>query len=396
MLKIISCAGFGNTGSSIITDFFQEFSCVKAVGGSFFEFQLLHEPDGIMDLEKSLVEGNRLKTDLAIKRFLKLVNMLNFKNLSGPNYKDFFGDKFLQYTKEYLKALGVIEWNHGWWSRAFELQKTNKIDRYVKQDMFNKLIKKHNYALYEADSWRPIYTSFTKQYFCISEKDEFKKITKLYLNKLFEILSDGAEYLLFDQLFPSNCDEDYISYFDFAKVIVVDRDPRDIYFANKVFWGSGYIPSENIETYIKWFRKTRNNVHPSSNLLCIKFEDMIYKGVETQKKICEFVGIDIEKHDKPKTHLILEKSKQNTMMYKRFDISKKEFKLGIEKDINRIEKELSDYIYPFEDFVDTTTIEKKKQEFVYEIVVNDIESRKYSLITIFHVLLKKIYNKLVK
>ena len=108
------------------------------------------------------------------------------------------------------------------------------------------------------------------------------------------------------------------------------------------------------------------------------------------------MGIDIEKHDKPKTHLILEKSKQNTMMYKRFDISKKEFKLGIEKDINRIEKELSDYIYPFEDFVDTTTIEKKKQEFVYEIVVNDIESRKYSLITIFHVLLKKIYNKLVK
>ena len=126
MLKIISCAGFGNTGSSIITDFLSEFSCMKLVGGSSFEFFLLHENDGIRDLEVALLEGHRLKVDLAIKRFLKLVNELNNNNPSGPNYKDYFNGKFLEYTYEYLNSLGVISWERGWWHRIIISRKSGQ------------------------------------------------------------------------------------------------------------------------------------------------------------------------------------------------------------------------------------------------------------------------------
>ena len=67
---------------------------------------------------------------------------------------------------------------------------------------------------------------------------------------MFLELANGDEYLLFDQLFPSNVNEEYLEYFDFEKVILVDRDPADLYFMNKVFWGSGYIPSEDVKTFI--------------------------------------------------------------------------------------------------------------------------------------------------
>ena len=358
MLKIISCAGFGNTGSSIVTDFFCEFSSIKVVDGSDFEFSLLHENDGIRDLEYAVTEGHRLKVDLAIKRFIKLVNTLNEHNPSGPNYKDFFNGHFIEYTKEYLNSLGIIEWKNGWWHRIFEVSHNNKYKNAICAQKFNKLMKKKQYGLYETNSWHPSFTGFTDQYYIHLSKAEFKEKTKNYLAKLFSEMANNDEYLLFDQLFPSNVDNEYLEYFDFAKVIVVDRDPRDLYFMNKVFWGSGYVPSENINTFISWFKATRENRCENCNILHINFEDMIYNTDETQRKLCNFVGIDLSKHDKQRTMLFVEKSLTNTQVFKRYNITDEKYNNEINSDINTISSELAKYIYHFPEEKDENIIKK--------------------------------------
>lgn len=374
MLKIISCAGFGNTGSSIVTDFFQEFSCINVVGGSAFEFFFLHECDGIMDLENALTEGHRLKTDLAIKRFLKLVENLNSKNPSGPNYKDYFNGKFLDYTYKYLDSLGVVKWENGWWHRAAELKKENKIKRIVLQEKFRQVAKKYSYSLYETDSWKPVAVNYVTQYFCTISKKDFKEKTKNYLKNLLLELCPDNEWVLFDQLFPPSCNSEYLSYFDFAKVIIVDRDPRDLYFANKVFWGSGYIPSENPEVFIQWFEGTRSKISESENVISIKFEDMVYNFEKAQKMLCDFVGIDISLRDTPNTHLFLEKSKTNTLFFKRFCLADKQYEAQLGKDVKLIEEKLSNYIFRFSDFVDLNSITKKEQDFIFEKAVHKINN----------------------
>lgn len=375
MRRIISCAGFGNSGSSIITDFFQEFSCIKNVGGSSFEFLLLHEPDGIMDLEKALVEGNRLKTDVAIKRFLRLIHLLNDRNPSGPNYKDYFNNKFLFYSEEYLKDLGVIEWKYGWWHRIFEGESINKFKRLVLQTRFKKIYKKTSARIYETDNWEPSYTLFTTEYYCKISKEEFVLKTKKYLNNLLNELDSESEYIFFDQLFPSNCDSDYLSFFDDIKVILVNRDPRDLYFLNKVFWGSGYLPTENVDLFINWYRKTRQNINLGENILIVNFEDMIFKHDETKLKISNFVGISLENHDMPRTRLFIDKSQTNTKVYSRYILDDLEYEKKIKLDLRQIEKELDDYIYDFDKYIDNEKIQKTKQSFIYETAARYVESK---------------------
>lgn len=392
MLKIISCAGFGGTGSSVVTDFFSEFSSIYIVGGSSFEFFLLHENDGILDLEYALTEGNRLKTDLAIKRFIKLVNDLNFNNPSGPNYKDFFNGNFLKYTYDYLDSLGIIKWNKGWWHRISETTPENKKLIAIKRERFNKLLKKSTYSLYEACPWKPSYLNCSEQYFCHISKEEFVSKTKKYLEKLFLEMAQDNEYILFDQLFPTNVDPDYLDYFDFAKVIIVDRDPRDLYFMNKVFWGCGYIPSENVDVYVKWFKETRKNVSENPDILCINFEDMIFDTENTQKRLCDFTGIDIRLHDKPRTVLFVEKSITNTQVFNRYLITDKEINACIQNDLELIEKELKDYIY---DFPAVEKSEIKEQSFVIENIYKKVEDISFfDYIYLVKIFIKKVWNKI--
>lgn len=374
MLKIISCAGFGNTGSSVVTDFFSEFSAIKVVGGSSFEFSLLHENDGIRDLEYAIVEGNRLKIDLAIKRFKKLINVLNYHNPSGPNYKDYFNGHFIEYTEDYLKSLGVISWENGWWHRIFEVFPEDRIQNLVKARKFNNILKKSNYGLYETNSWRPSYTGFLTQYYACLSKDEFKNKTRIYLKRLFLELANDDEFLLFDQLFPVNVDTEYLEYFDFAKVILVDRDPRDLYFMNKVFWGSGYIPTENVEIFIDWFKLTRTNVNFHDNILKICFEDMIFDTEKTQKRLCDFVGIDINNHDNPNTYLFVEKSITNTQVYEKVELLDEEYSVILQNDLKKISNELIDYLYSFP-ILDNSQKNTKKQKLIIEKVYNEVRNK---------------------
>lgn len=76
--KIVSVSGFCATGSSAIFDLLLEFSNTESFP---YEFRLLKDPDGIIDLYNSLFDRwDDLNVDIALRRFDKYVEVLGRKN----------------------------------------------------------------------------------------------------------------------------------------------------------------------------------------------------------------------------------------------------------------------------------------------------------------------------
>ena len=327
MAKIITCASYGGTGSSAITDLLKEFKSCKSFGE--FEFSFLHYPNGIRDLELSILDRNsRLNTGYMIYQFLKMNKKIEME------YKKYFGDTYFELTKKYIESLTEISWNGtselytNNENRALKLlyRILNKLFNIVKLKKEGVYFQKQNYPLYS----------------CYISKEQFYRHTQNYLNKLFKNLDKEEKYekIVLDQLVPSSDINSYLNYFKDLRVIVVDRDPRDLYILNREFWKEGWIP-EDINTYIKYFKTIRMHqnyeAEDKSKVLRIRFEDLIYSYEETLKRIMLFLELNEENHLNKKQFFNPEISIKNT------NLQSKYFKY--KKEIDMIEKELKEFCY---------------------------------------------------
>jgi len=366
-LKLITCTGYGNSGSSAGTDFFKEFSSVQAPFDNF-ECTFLHETDGVADLAYALEnEGHRLKADLAVKRFLNLIRELD-KNYQ---YAHYFKNTFLPCMTDYVEELVSCTWK-GAWHRSGETYKENPREK-ARRDFslmyFDEKYRKKYYSLYESDSWHPQYIPYDNQYYT-NAKERFIPITKKYLHILFSVLqSDKYEYTVIDQLLPVNSNELYTRYFDWVKTIVIDRDPRDLYFANKMFWGARYIPTENIDIFIKWFKETRyDQLHTRSpDILYIKLEDLIYNYENTSQKLMQFTGIAPNDHVHKFTFFNPEKSAVNTRLWMKY-------KHNFGSDIKKIEQELASFCFDYSKYSFKETGSHKTIDFIFHELQNEADT----------------------
>ena len=93
-----------------------------------------------------------------------------------------------------------------------------------------------------------------------------------------------------------------IKYFDSPKLIIVDRDPRDIYATmvnEKRLLGADIGDSNILEKYLTWHKATRvranidiENYNLNKNILNINFEDFFIDYDKTLFRIKEFLDID--------------------------------------------------------------------------------------------------------
>lgn len=332
MKRIITCTGYHGTGSSLVTDYLKEFEKIDSLGD--FEFRFIQDPNGIADLEDRLLKNNsRLNSDRAIYEYLKLIKILNSnytnKFWEKSFYKKIFNNKFLEYSKEYIDNLTDIQWD-GYWHdiefRNFTLK--NRIKNFIIRLIsyrYKKIVKIRNQKMYYS---YPI--------------ENFHEETKKYLDKLFSEISN-SDILALDQLVPCCNTERYLNYFEDIKVIIVDRDPRDLYILNKEIWKEDIVPCKNVDDFIKHFKLLRKHQkYEKENLkkiLRIKFEDTIYSYEETMKKINSFLQIDELKHSYPKRYFNPKKSVYNTQLFRKY--------LNYQNDIEKIERELGEYCYKF-------------------------------------------------
>lgn len=372
-MQIITSTGFGDSGSSALTDLLSEYDGIKSYG-SEWECTFLHAPDGLGDLENAIREGHRLKVDFAITRFLELSNRLN----NQIEYKNAFKNKFFELSKQFVEDFTLAKWNGMYEDRlpAFKSALTKKQMTFVNFAQANYSISKSKqFDMYESDSWRPNFVPCADMYYA-NNLQRFYDCTKKYTKALFALAAEGAEKLYLDQLIPPISINIYVNYFDDeVKVFIVDKDPRDLFLVENLFNGSRYIPYENVDVFIQWYNSTRAKAFESQNqqntYFC-KLDDLIFDYENQCKKIEAFLNIKTEHHTKKLQYFNPEKSCVNIRLYEKYD--------NFQNEVTKIETESNLFLstaYAYGNGVDKKNVKHFENPIVNVMKeCNDIQNRK--------------------
>lgn len=328
-MKKITCVGYHATGSGVIDDLFREFDNV-AQGHYEAECRVLHDADGISDLEYHLVENpHRLKTEVAIERFLR------YARESRRQYEKTFGKDWMPLCEEYIDSITKFRYK-GWHSKCLK-------ERSVR-DRYTYILKKAQNKLRFKKFRHPVWFDYFPKEMCYHAslgEEEFLEKTQLFTEKLCNLIpqDEKTEFVLVDQMIPGDHPERYFRYVKDLKAIVVDRDPRDLYI-HHIIHKDHILPVEPRQfcVHYKDIRKKRGNIDPA-NVLYVTFEDMIYNYDSMIKKVMDFVGITSGHHITPKSHFIPSTSISGTRLWEKYP----EYMAAVKV----IESELPKYLHKY-------------------------------------------------
>lgn len=329
-MKLITCASYYATGSSAVMDYVREFDNVKNI--SNYEFRFIHDPDGIAELEYNLVENfNRHNSGHAIKRYKRLVDYYA-NHWYVKRYEPFFNNKWKTLSYEYIDALTDFTFNGSW-----------QYDYYDKGNIQEFMLKLPGRVLKKL-LWSNSETGFdilkNEITYCSHPSEEkFLECTRNYTTKLInEANIENKEFIALDQIMPSSNFARHIRYFDNIKIILVERDPRDVFYIAKYIYKSGIVPKQ-VDKFCDWYkyvRSSKENVD-SEVLLKIQFEDLVYHYEETTSIINNWLGLDSKNHINEKKFFNPDISIKNTRLWKRYE--------EYADEADYIAKNLPEYLY---------------------------------------------------
>ena len=335
MVKTVGVCGYVSTGSSAFVDLLHEFEETQVLDS---EFRVTRVPDGLEDLANNI--RNYYSSPVAIERFRKIMREPFVRNPLTEKEMDKIVGDFLN---------KIIQFSYNNKHDALDMYMHSSNIKYIKY-LFIKVLNKFRIKSLKEKIIKQFY--FYKIDYCIIPEN-FDEAAKLFV---FDILSAlGLDYnqkekkiVVINQAFFS-CDP--VRSFKFFKnpiSIIVDRDPRDHYLFCKYYLspkGFRGFPYNNIDDYIKYFRLMRRSsqdLRKREDIMFFNFEELVYDYENTVKKVADFVGVTKRIHKgeffKP-TH-----SRNNTQLFKKYTECK--------SDIKKIEQELPEYIFPFENYPD--------------------------------------------
>lgn len=340
MNKIIVPTGYMGSGSSVVTDLVSEFEGFESIHGSF-EYVFLHCPNGVFDLEDKLLVGNNaIRSDEALHSFYNTMKQLyNKRYWWVGHYKDIISEEFLGITEDYIEDLIQFKPDFYWYYQ----ENTNM--RMFFQLILKKIVKivsLNHVVLKKPLLHSPMWISY-------ASPEEFYEKTKVYISKIFDKLGLGEKNLVLDQLLlPFNLFRIENYFENNLEVIVVERDPRDMFLMNKYIY-----PAKNIQVpyptdvyeFCRCYSKLRDMESikscDSEHIHRFKFEDFIYKYDEMVAKIQQILGTGDKtpEHNQRKRYFIPEESINNTQLFYNQSLYAEETKV--------IETLLPDYLYDF-------------------------------------------------
>ena len=329
---VIGITGYGATGASACMDLLKEFEDVQYYK-PHAEFQLLQQPDGIIDLRYHLVESRRrISINAAIVRFIKRYEYRRSDRLSTKT-----DGKYVPLSKEYIDSLIQVTWQGK--SSYDPPDMLSKFDDY-KYRYIRGGIRRLIWLFKPNSIWPP---HRTRYYSCISEA-EFVEKTKQYLEKIFFASGfDINKPIMLEQLFSLERPTEGGEFFDDFRTIIVDRDPRDVYVMTNGYLSchlTSFMPNNgDVKAFVDYYKGLHHSVSDDPRVMYINFEDLIYQYEDTIKKLTSFLGL---KHVNPKRIFKPEWSINNTKTYLKYP--------DLSEDIKYIENSLSEYLYPFEKY----------------------------------------------
>lgn len=341
MKKLIITAGYMGSGSSAATDVISEFENVDNKYGDF-EYVFLNCPNGVFDLEDKLLKNNNsFRSDEALHTFKDEMKVLYGNKSWWPaNYRKNLGVEFVDYVNDYCEELTDFKMDSFWY---YQEKPTLAIKfKFFIYRVLKKLTRRKVYIK------KPL--RYDQMTICYKTPDEFYSITKKFIKRVIGLLkTDDSNDLLMDQLLlPHNLYRLNNYFDDNVRVIVVERDPRDVFLSNKYIWkvnGDSVPFSYNVEDFCKQYdmlRKSENKIN-DKKILRIYFEDLIYNYEETLKKIAEFLDYDLRKQTKKLQRFNPDVSINNTRVFEKNKNYTEETKY--------IEQHLKEYLYNFDKYL---------------------------------------------
>ena len=285
----VCVSGYGRSGSSACVDLLKEF---EYIDGPDKEFRIAKDPYGLLDLELSVVDNwEFVRHSVAIDDFLKYCLMLSRNDgvlkKSGKNFSELLDVDFMKESIEYIDRISSFVYSGDTMLNRYHLN--------ALQSFSKRLRSKFNLD------------NATPMYFARPFENKFLIETKRYLREVFKnyVSSKGIHKVVLDQaISPANIKKT-LKYFDNAKLIIVDRDPRDIYTTminQKMFLGVGDNP---VHRYITWHHAVRkqvsqdiDNTFMQDKVLRLNFEDFFLHYDRTIDQIKSFLNIDFNHKDK--------------------------------------------------------------------------------------------------
>ena len=289
-VKFLDLSGYAFTGKHAVIDLVREFEGYH-VPHFAFEFNLLRIQGGILDLKTALVDDwSPIRSDAAIRRFKKLVRSMGTKNsrldprtwfvATGINYDEYFNHQFFTLSERYLAELVDVSWKAEWPYAVAEWSGLELFSRRVKRLLGGK--DAYNVEMYLAPS------------------ENFLPATRRYLRDLLSsnVSPDTKAIVMHNAFEPFNPYRS-LDFFDSAKSIIVDRDPRDNYVAGLWYKPLALPPREFAKRYRIYRLATQRNLKADDRILRIQYEDLVLHYEQTLHRILVFLGEDKSVHVRP-------------------------------------------------------------------------------------------------
>ena len=315
-MEVVIVAGYGWSGSSAVIDLLKEYDRVSAPPA---EFRLIRDPHGLVQLEHALVEDwEPINSFAAINDYIWLCKKLNRNQKNkllpiGLSYKRKINKRFLDITLDYVNKLTMFKYSFYCYYTQF------------KQTYFSYLLNKVMRKIVSVFRLKGESALKANQVvFSQPSKEQFRSITMDYLEELFKetMEKNHSNLLILDQAVSPNNSDWALKYFRHAKVIVVDRDPRDIYadlITHKSLIGNDLTDPNNIDKYLAWHNALRKNLKISKDVLYVNFEDVVLNYEETKTKIESFSNLSCSEHSNKFSYFDPKKSIHNIGIWKNMD-----------------------------------------------------------------------------
>ncbi len=290
--EFICVSGYGKSGSGACVNLLKEF---EHIDGLENEFRIAKDPYGLIDLELSLVSNwEFVRHNVAIDDFLSYCVMLGRED-----------GLFNRTGKGFSKKLNV----------DFVLESEKYINRLTDYKYYGDTLL-HRYKLSAAKSFisrirsRFGLTNSMSMHFSKPTSEDFLFETINYIRRLYENYAsdNNLRGIILDQSVSPNNIEKTIRYFDSDRLVIVDRDPRDIYatmLKERRLLGADRSQYDLVEKYIIWHKAIRSkltsnclNSDPRCNILELRFEDFFVNYERVIETLKNFLEIDFVHKDK--------------------------------------------------------------------------------------------------
>jgi len=325
--KFLDLSGYAFTGKHAVIDLMREFEGYH-VPHFAFEFCLLRIQGGILDLKTALVDDwSPIRSDAAIRRFKKLVKRVGTKNSRldprtwfeaiGLNYDEHFNHLFFELSERYLAELVEVSWKAAWPFAMADWSGSELLWRRLKRRVGFK-------DAFEVEMY-------------LAPPDNFARATRRYLCDLLSsnVAPDTTTIVMhnaFEPFNPYRC----LDFFDSAKSIIVDRDPRDNFVAMSLYKFLALPAAEFTKRYRVYRMAAQRNMKPSDQILRIQYEDLVLRYDEALARILTFLDEDKTVHATPRKYFNPAISVKNIGIWKSHPN---------QKDIEYIARELPEYCY---------------------------------------------------